>query len=846
MGVRACFGSLFLLFLLCAGSAPAVELFSGVTRQILLPERSEETLFADFTFTAPPGARWVVVEATTGSTELDVDLFLRFGGPVDRLTSGAIRSSASSETPAGVDEHIFLNELSTPKLETGVYHLALLSKSLNVDIPVTLKVTVELGGEQRSFLLSAFDDGRLDGWTRNFPPTTEPGATNGDAETNLALPPEGTLRVADFNGPARDALLAAPKFLGDLASFSDARFEYEFRYVDGPAPLFPIEMRIIGAGGAYRWLGPRPKLGEWMQLTVPLEAGEWSRVAGTAAFLDVLRNVTRIEISMDHSLGGDEINEIDNFQFRGEPPPPVTGGGGGPTHSDFETGLDGWTRNYPASAIPGASIGAENSAVQRGIGGRNSDGVLLMIDGDGRDQDWAIAPPKFVAGLASLDRPWFEFYYRRLDGDTPFHGVRLRLVGGGSTYQWTGARPRDTWERFRVPISADNWVLFTGTDSFDHVVRNVQRLEVSFDLAFGPEVNALDDFHLRTQFSSPSGPGLSVGPGEIAATVFGEEAAEPVTLAITSTGGEMLAWSATVDPPVTWIALSTRSGETDGETVVTLNPNLAGAGVHQAEIVVESSRFGVLDVRVPVRLSVGPSIGGVMHAADPGVALSPGALASLYGRFLSAAATQATLDGGRLPSSLLGTEVKFFTTSGDFLARAPLLMLSEGQINLQVPYEVAALDTVLVAVCRAELESPRFPVPLSSAGPGIFNLGNGRASVVNPDGSVNGPDNPARTSDVVTVFFSGSGAVSPPLETGRAAAASPLHIPIAVASAEIGGVAARVLGSALSPGFVGLAQLGVEISPQLPAGVHPLVIRMGEARSNSVTIWVFAPPRPSE
>ena len=844
--MRACFGSLCLLLLASAGVAPAVELFSGVTRGVLLPAQSEETLFSDFTFTAPPGARWVVVEATTGSPELDVDLFLRFGGPVDQLTSGVIRSDASSETPAGVDEHIFLNDLSVPVLETGVYHLALLTKSLDVEIPVTLKVTLEFGGEQRSFLLSSFDNGRLDGWTRNFPPTTEPGATNGDPETNLALPFEGTLRVADFNGPARDALLAAPKFLGDLASFSNARFEYEFRYVDGPAPLFPIEMRILGGGGAYRWLGPRPELGEWLQLTVPLEAGSWERVSGAVAFADVLRNVTRIEVSMDHSLGGDEVNEIDNFQFRGEPPPPTPDSGGGPTHSDFETGLDGWTRNFPASAIPGASIGAENSAVQRGIGGRSSDGVLLMIDGDGRDQDWAIAPPKFVAGLASLDQPWYEFYYRRLSGDTPFHGVRLRLVGGGSTYQWTGARPRDTWERFRVPINADNWVLFTGEDSFDHVVRNVQRLEVSFDLAFGPEVNALDDFHLRTQFSSPSGPGLSVEPGEISRTVFGEDAVEPATLAIASTGGEMLEWSASVDPPVTWIALSKRSGATADETVVTFDPSRAGAGLHQADIVIESSRFGVLDVRIPMRLSVGPSIGGVMHAADPGVPLSGGALASLYGRFLSTASTQAPLEGGHLPTSLLGTEVKFFTTSGDFLARAPLLMLSEGQINLQVPYEAQGLDTVLVAVCRDELESPRFPVPLSAAGPGIFDLGNGRASVVNPDGSVNGPDRPARPSDVVTVFYSGPGAVDPALETGRAAPASPLRIPTGGVSAEVGGLAARALGSALTPGFVGLAQLGVEIPGELRAGVHPLTIRLGGVRSNSVTIWVFAPPRPSE
>jgi len=843
--VRACLGYLLFLFLLGTAPASAVELFSGVSRSLLLPAQSEETLYADFTFTAPAGARWVVVEATTNDPTKDVDLFLRFGGPVIRLTGGNLLAGASSETPAGVDEHLFLNEFSDPPLETGVYHLALLSKTLDQEIPVTLKVTVELGGEPRSFLLSSFDNGSLEGWTRNFPPTLQPGATNGDSETNIALPPEGTLRVADFNGPGRDAVLAAPKFLGDLASFSEARFEYEFRYLEGPLPLFPLEMRILGAGGAYRWVGPRPEPGEWMQIVVPLESAEWTRIAGAAAFADVLRNVTRIEISMDHSLGGDEINELDNFQFRGEPQPPAPGGGGGPTHSDFEDGLDGWTRNFPASAIPGASVGAENSAVQLGIGGRDSDGVLLMIDGDGRDQDWAVAPPKFVTGLASLDRPWYEFYYRRLDGDNPFHGVRLRLTGGGSIYEWTGARPRETWERFRVPINADNWVLYSGEGSFDHVLRNVQRLEVSFDLAFGPEVNALDDFHLRTEFSSPTGPGLSVSPAEISASVLGDQPVEPVVLTIESMGGSELDWTATVDPPVTWLTLSKRQGETPDETTATFNPGRAGAGVHQAEIVVASSRFGVPDQRIAVRLSVGPEISGVMHAADPGVAPSPGALASAFGRFLSVSSTSASLEGGRLPTTLLGTEIRVYSMEGALLAHAPLLMVAEGQVNLQIPYEAAGAETILLSAARDGLESERFPVPLAPAGPGIFRLGEGLASVLNQDGSVNAPENPARPGDVLTVYFSGAGAVDPPLATGAAADTSPLRVPVGEVAAEVAGAPARVLGAALSPGFVGLAQASVEVPAATGSGVLPLALWVGGARSNGVTIWVFAPPAPS-
>ena len=62
---------------------------------------------------------------------------------------GSIIADVGSETPAGVDEHLFFNEFSTPPLQTGVYHVALLTKSLEVEIHVALKVTIELGGEPR-------------------------------------------------------------------------------------------------------------------------------------------------------------------------------------------------------------------------------------------------------------------------------------------------------------------------------------------------------------------------------------------------------------------------------------------------------------------------------------------------------------------------------------------------------------------------------------------------------------------------------------------------------------------------------------------------------------------------
>jgi uncharacterized protein (TIGR03437 family) len=47
------------------------------------------------------------------------------------------------------------------------------------------------------------------------------------------------------------------------------------------------------------------------------------------------------------------------------------------------------------------------------------------------------------------------------------------------------------------------------------------------------------------------------------------------------------------------------------------------------------------------------------------------------------------------------------------------------------------------------------------AAPGIFTYNGNRAVVENPDYSVNSPSNPAHAGDIVTVYLTGRGSVSP-------------------------------------------------------------------------------------
>ncbi len=829
---------------MCAHASHGVELIPGLSEQIVIPPQPEPTLLDDITFVAPAGARWAIVELTTNDPAHDVDLYVRFSRAVSRDGGGPIRADHVSATPAGVDENIFLGPDSTPPLQTGRYYVALLVNTLDAEIRVTMRVSIELGGPQESFIASTFDVGD-EGWTRNFPPSELPGASFGDSDAALAIDPDGFLRILDQNGPRREFAVAPVKFLGDLSRFSQPQLAYELRHAEGGLPVFRKEVRILGAGAAYAWSADPPPAGEWERVIVPLSPPGWVRLAGDASFEEVLRDVRRIEISMDHAAGF-EITDLDSVVFSGGPPP-TPPGSGGPAHSDFESGLDGWARNFPASPVPGASVGTTDASLITGLGGKDSPYYLLMVDGGGRDLDWVVAPQKFITNLANLNRPWYELWFRKIEGEFPAHGVRLRLLGGGSVYEWSGARPRDAWVRFRVPIDERNWIHLAGPDDFGNMLRNVQRLEVSMDNAAGRELSGLDEFHLRLEYTAPSGRALVLAPSEIEVQVERGQGEVLRPIEITATGAE-LDWSAAIRPAETsWLRLSRERGATPDAVNAVFDPAGLGPALYHAEIVVTPANFLAPRKTIPVTLIVGadprvPAINeaGVVHAADPLVPLSPGALGSLFGEFLAGGELVTELSPAveQLPREALGTAVLFEALDETLLARAPLLFLSPSQINFQTPYEVLGSSTVYVVVERDGVRGNRVPVAIAAAAPGVFVLPGGLASVVNQDGRVNAADAPAAEGEFATVYFSGAGRVEPPIDTGRAPPAAPLHFPAGGLAATLGGLNAPVLGAALSPGFVGLAQLSFEIPEGLTPGRYVLTITLDGRASNGVAFWV--------
>src|ERR1022692_4136232 len=121
-----------------------------------------------------------------------------------------------------------------------------------------------------------------------------------------------------------------------------------------------------------------------------------------------------------------------------------------------------------------------------------------------------------------------------------------------------------------------------------------------------------------------------------------------------------------------------------------------------------------------------PSInsGGIVNAASsaPGAPVAPGSIASVYGNFLLSAPSWAL--GIPLPTNLGGLSLAFGAVE------APLLYASSGQVNLQIPWELAGQPPAVTATLAGQTSAPQ-TVNLAPFAPGIFSM-NGLAQSSKP------------------------------------------------------------------------------------------------------------------
>ncbi len=170
---------------------------------------------------------------------------------------------------------------------------------------------------------------------------------------------------------------------------------------------------------------------------------------------------------------------------------------------------------------------------------------------------------------------------------------------------------------------------------------------------------------------------------------------------------------------------------------------------------------------------------------------------------------------------------------------APLIYVSPVQINAQIPFETAA-GTALVKVSSGA-GTATLSVQVAAAAPAIFTLnstGSGAGAIEHGlTGQLVTAANPAAPGEIVAVYCTGLGAVSPAAVTG-AAPSTPPQQTVAAVQAYVGGALAQVTYAGLAPGFAGLYQVNVQIPPGTASGTQSLQVVAGGAGSNAVTIVI--------
>lgn len=218
-----------------------------------------------------------------------------------------------------------------------------------------------------------------------------------------------------------------------------------------------------------------------------------------------------------------------------------------------------------------------------------------------------------------------------------------------------------------------------------------------------------------------------------------------------------------------------------------------------------------------------PAIAAITNAGSFATAYAPGEIISIFGSNLAASTRAAA--SVPLPSSMGGASV---TING---LTAPLIYVSSGQLNVQVPYETPVNTSVTLQVNdNGQIATSSFVA--AAAAPGIFTTQQGTPV----------PFASATPGQVITLYLTGAGAVSPAQTDGAAPAAgtpvASLPAPAQTVTVTVGGVNAPIVFTGIPVGLVGVLQINYQVPATAPAGPQPVVVTIGGIASSAATLTV--------
>ncbi len=333
---------------------------------------------------------------------------------------------------------------------------------------------------------------------------------------------------------------------------------------------------------------------------------------------------------------------------------------------------------------------------------------------------------------------------------------------------------------------------------------------------------------LGDTFQSPAG-----WPVSLQANVL-DDCGNPLT------NGTVVASFSTGDPPLAMVSLG--GGQWSG----TWQPHNTAGG--PATVTMNATSFNPVlagSAVISGSLSANPAVpsvdpGGVVSNASfqPNTPAAPGSFVSIFGSNLAPQAAGAnTLP---YPPKLGGTEV---VLGGEVL---PLAFVGNGQVNGIVPYDVQVNAAQQLIVQQNNSYSLPQPVLVAAAQPAIFSqnqsgMGQGVIVVLKSNGTEfeTSPTAPASAGDILIIYCSGLGAVSPSVPAGTAGPLNPLSNTVNPVTVTVGGQSAKVLFAGLAPDFAGLYQVNAVVPTGItPSTTVPVVLMVGGQSSVPVTVSI--------
>jgi uncharacterized protein (TIGR03437 family) len=234
--------------------------------------------------------------------------------------------------------------------------------------------------------------------------------------------------------------------------------------------------------------------------------------------------------------------------------------------------------------------------------------------------------------------------------------------------------------------------------------------------------------------------------------------------------------------------------------------------------------------RLDFTASAPPRVDCVVNASTYAPSnVSPGLVVTIFGSGLGpAAAVGGSIEAGRVTTTAGGVRVLF---DGE---AAPILYASQDQVNAIVPFSVAGRGTTRMSVEYTGAVVGPVILPVRSALPGIFRLGaTEQAVILNEDGTVNTPDQPAARGSIVTFWITGFGQYEAAATDGAITSdLSNVRLPVTLSFQD---QRAELLYSGSAPGMVaGVAQVNARVPASAPASLRvPVNLTAGSETSQS-------------